>query len=312
MEGRVRPGERQPAYIAKTGAAAAQQQAKANARDRAQKHQKLQMCRLHGECRAFDRHYVGRPVSQQTWDAWNNRQQDAYASAFGRRALLGLVDQNLNAIGPTAVFYVANLYAMLQQEGAGQHPVPLRISDFVSPQQLEEARTYSEAHPEDSDAIWKIIGVTAVAAGLGTDSNGGGYGGRVVDWIGSSSDDVAREALGLSSPSSRELAANLEGAGLLRSPETAAHHIVAGSADAAAPARDVLARFGIDINSAENGVFLPANRSASNPSGAAVHSTLHSGAYYETVNALLLSATTRAEAIDALGYLREALLRGDL
>ena len=68
------------AYIAKTEAAAAQQQAKANARDRSQKHQQFQMCRLYGECRANDRHYVWRPVSQQTWDAWNNGQQDAYAA----------------------------------------------------------------------------------------------------------------------------------------------------------------------------------------------------------------------------------------
>jgi len=59
------------AYIAKTEAAAAQQQAKANARDRSQKHQQFQMCRLY---------YVWRPVSQQTWDAWNNGQQDAYAA----------------------------------------------------------------------------------------------------------------------------------------------------------------------------------------------------------------------------------------
>lgn len=37
----------------------------------------------------------------------------------------------------------------------------------------------------------------------------------------------------------------------------------------------MLARFGIDINDAENGVFLPMNRAAPKPAGVAVHSTLH-------------------------------------
>lgn len=87
-------------------------------------------------------------------------------------------------------------------------------------------------------------------------------------------------------------------------------HIVAGGADAAAPARNVLAKYGIDINAAENGVFLPANKLAPSPSGATVHQPMHSGNYYRTVNDLLTSATTRAEAIGAPAYLRQSLLGG--
>lgn len=116
----------------------------------------------------------------------------------------------------------------------------------------------------------------------------------------------------LSTPSSRALGANLEAAGMTRSRSSAAHHIVAGGSQRAAEARAVLARYGIDINAAENGVFLPLNRAAANPTGAAVHSTLHTNAYYSTFNDLLLSAGTRAEALDALAYLRQSLLGGGL
>src|SRR5262249_36152233 len=51
-------------------------------------------------------------------------------------------------------------------------------------------------------------------------------------------------------PSSRALGTALEEAGFARGEGEAAHHIVAGSADVAAPARAVLQRFGIGINDA--------------------------------------------------------------
>jgi hypothetical protein len=59
-----------------------------------------------------------------------------------------------------------------------------------------------------------------------------------------------------------------------------------------------------------NGVWLPADRFAPNAAGAAVHASLHTAQYYAKVNALLLSATTRAEALAALAYIRGALLGG--
>lgn len=114
----------------------------------------------------------------------------------------------------------------------------------------------------------------------------------------------------LSRPSSRVLGANLEAAGAVRPAGSAAHHIVAGSAARAAEARAVLQRYGIDINDAGNGVFLPARMTSPNPTGAAVHSTIHTNAYYAEVNSLLGQATTRGEALDALAYVRSQLLSG--
>ncbi len=73
----------------------------------------------------------------------------------------------------------------------------------------------------------------------------------------------------------------------MRPAGAATHHIVAGGAEAAAPARAVLQRFGIGINDAVNGVFLPASRAAPNAAGAAVHSTVHTRAYYQAVNEAL-------------------------
>lgn len=86
---------------------------------------------------------------------------------------------------------------------------------------------------------------------------------------------------------------------------------MAGTARAAAQARAVLQRFGIGINDAVNGAFLPASRASQNLTGAAVHAGLHTNAYYQAVNQLLGSATTRAEAEAALQAIRQALLSGE-
>ena len=110
--------------------------------------------------------------------------------------------------------------------------------------------------------------------------------------------------------SRRALARALEKAGHTRPPESAAHHIVAGNAREAGKARRILEKVGIGINEAANGVFLPATRASANPTGAAVHSTLHTKSYYAYVNELLSTATTRAQAEAALAQIREALLGG--
>jgi RHS repeat-associated protein len=91
--------------------------------------------------------------------------------------------------------------------------------------------------------------------------------------------------------SSRVLAGNLEdAAGTTRPADSAAHHIVAGADPRAAEARAILQREGIGINDSDNGVFLPKNTSVPNPTGALVHSTLHTGIYYDAVNAALRNA----------------------
>ena len=61
-----------------------------------------------------------------------------------------------------------------------------------------------------------------------------------------------------------------------------------------------------------NGVFLPATTASQNVAGAAVHSTLHTNAYYQAVNQMLLGATNRAEAEAALKAIGQALLSGGL
>lgn len=110
--------------------------------------------------------------------------------------------------------------------------------------------------------------------------------------------------------SSARLGANLVRAGIAQPAETAAHHIVAGGAARSAPARAVLQRFGIGIDEAANGVFLPQNLKSLNPAGAAVHSTVHTDRYYAAVNQLLGRATSRQQVIQSLAYIRQRLLSG--
>jgi hypothetical protein len=46
--------------------------------------------------------------------------------------------------------------------------------------------------------------------------------------------------------------------------------------------------------------------------GAAVHSTIHTAEYYETVKELLLGASTREHVLEWLGAIRSALRGGGL
>jgi len=79
----------------------------------------------------------------------------------------------------------------------------------------------------------------------------------------------------------------------------AAHHIVAKAAKAAKPARDILAKFGININDKANGVFL----------STAFHQSMHTNAYYEAVNAALQAAASggKQAVLDALGAIAAGL-----
>jgi hypothetical protein len=91
-----------------------------------------------------------------------------------------------------------------------------------------------------------------------------------------------------------------------------AHHIVAGAAPEAAAARAILRQFGIGINDAANGIFLPGNLAADNLAGAAVHSTVHTAAYYQAVNEALAGATTQQQVVDILRYIEQSLQSGGL
>ena len=105
------------------------------------------------------------------------------------------------------------------------------------------------------------------------------------------------------------LARNLESAGHTRPSGTAAHHMVAGDARAQ-PAQRVLKKYGVDIDAADNGVFLPRDRNSPNPGNAHVHSTLHTDAYYAKVNRIMSRVTSRAEATQALDQIRRQLQNG--
>lgn len=109
---------------------------------------------------------------------------------------------------------------------------------------------------------------------------------------------------------SKALRKALKAAGHVPGANSAAHHIVAVGAEAAAPARAVLEKFGVGINKAENGVFLP--QAASAGTSATVHAGGHSGAYYDAVNEALAGATTRDEVIQVLAGIRDDLLSGKL
>ncbi|WP_159025290.1 RHS repeat-associated core domain-containing protein [Streptomyces pluripotens] len=112
------------------------------------------------------------------------------------------------------------------------------------------------------------------------------------------------------SSNAKILGENMEAAGTVRPPETAAHHIVASTSPKAAAARQQLAKFGIDINDADNGVFLPRGSASVNPSGASVHSRIHTNDYYTYVNDMIGGARNAGEARDVLGYLRSQLQGG--
>lgn len=112
----------------------------------------------------------------------------------------------------------------------------------------------------------------------------------------------------LSKPSSKVLRQNLIEAGI-KVPDypNAAHHIVAGSSKKAAEARAILLNFGVDINDAVNGVFLP---TVKNVSEAAYHPSLHTKAYYEKVTELLSAAESKEDVIEILNDIAEQLQKG--
>ena len=101
-------------------------------------------------------------------------------------------------------------------------------------------------------------------------------------------------------PSSRALGRALETAGRVRQTGDDAHHVVAGRARAAAPARAILARWGIDLNDPANGVFLPGAR----------HAGVHTAEYYEAINKALAGAGTKAEAEQILQSIGQRLQSG--
>jgi len=93
-------------------------------------------------------------------------------------------------------------------------------------------------------------------------------------------------ARGGGKPSSRRLGRNMERSANPRPEGFVAHHVVAKDARAAKPAQAVLQRFGIHLDDAVNGGWLPSEQ----------HESLHRVGYYEAVNDILGRAASKAEA----------------
>ena len=108
---------------------------------------------------------------------------------------------------------------------------------------------------------------------------------------------------------SSRLDRNMQQAGIVRPANAAAHHIVAQNDPRAAAARGVLAGAGIGVDDAVNGVYLPATQNLPNPTGADVHSTLHTDAYYNEVQ-LRLTRRGNQSVQGVLQQIRKELQAG--
>ena len=112
----------------------------------------------------------------------------------------------------------------------------------------------------------------------------------------------------MSTSSSKVLRQNLIDAGVeVPGYPNAAHHIVAGSSPKAAEARAILQKYGVDINDAANGTFLPTVKDVAE---GAYHPSLHTNAYYDKINKLLSEATCKEDVLDILEFIGDELSSG--
>lgn len=168
-------------------------------------------------------------------------------------------------------------------------------------------------------SVREMVGIALCALGCQHSHDGNYWPNPVGDYLQRAIDDVENDPLAAlivlgqdplvaadaaaeqaAKASSRRLGRALEIAGHTRPTGSEAHHIVAGAAKRAEPARAVLQKFGTGIDSAANGIFLPAE----------THAGGHTNAYYDAVNAALGQATTRQEAIEALAAVGQGLVNG--
>ncbi len=91
---------------------------------------------------------------------------------------------------------------------------------------------------------------------------------------------------------------------------TQAHHVVEGNSKAASKSREILKKFGIGINDAENGVLLPSD--ANSIFSGALHNTSHSEKYSEFVYSKIKNVKSREELIVRLTEVKKMLVNGNL
>lgn len=147
--------------------------------------------------------------------------------------------------------------------------VPL-IGSYMSA--FHTANAYDELYGKDYWRRTKMGFLPSVEVGLNAFAFGEGAFALRSRLIAKASTPIFRKlaaeemklVMGGSSPS-KILGKNMVNAGITRPANTAAHHIVAATEPLAAIARRILAREGIDINAAENGVFLAKNLNFANP-----------------------------------------------
>jgi len=130
--------------------------------------------------------------------------------------------------------------------------------------------------------------------------SGGGSGGFLGgDSVPPASQELSPEQQQVA-PSSRTLARALEKSGEVRPPNAAAHHIVAASAPDALPARTILQKYGIGLDEAVNGTFLPIDQ----------HVRLHTRSYYAAVNDALSNAKSKEDVVRIIDSIRRRLKAG--
>ncbi|MCU0070069.1 RHS domain-containing protein [Pseudomonas koreensis] len=114
------------------------------------------------------------------------------------------------------------------------------------------------------------------------------------------------DPLGLTS---KELAAAMNADGIPTPANSAAHHIVGENSARAKPARDILDKHDIPVDSGVNGVFLPNKDNVDNMPGIR-HCGRHPNAYIDTVNTRIIAADTlggKQAVLTELGTLRGTL-----
>jgi A nuclease family of the HNH/ENDO VII superfamily with conserved AHH len=111
--------------------------------------------------------------------------------------------------------------------------------------------------------------------------------------------------------STRKLARNMAKSGIERPAGTAAHHIVPAALEKfplAKRAREILTKFGISVENAANGVYLPSK--FDDAVKAAYHGSVHSKRYCDALYSRLSKARSKEDALLALNQIRKELLAG--
>jgi hypothetical protein len=102
---------------------------------------------------------------------------------------------------------------------------------------------------------------------------------------------------------SRILSRNIKNStGISKHPEADAHHVVAQSAKRARRSRSLLFKWGIGINDADNGIYLPKKWTSNVPGleRATAHQNIHTGDYHLAVQLRLLEVRRQNAAIARL------------